>query len=187
MLQVFHACKPTTNCPLISHLMCVEGPMEGPVEGPMVNHTMFVANPYQAKGSNRVLDMVLQAMPIHLAAASPLLHQGHMHIIAISLHPHFITQYHFIQIMRLSSSIGTHIERVQIYKDYQTIWVKWTFIAPTVVLCTGRGRNSQIHILVAHILALAVCKEKSDSLPHFLHLHCSDISSRCTLTPQTNQ
>src|SRR6266581_4467614 len=178
MLQVFNACKPTTYCPLISYLMCVEGPVVG--------QATFIANLYHAEGSNRVLDMVLQAMPIHLATASPLLHQGHMHIIAISLHPHFITQYHFIQTMRSSSSIGTHIERVQMYKDYQTIWVKWMFVAPTVALCTGRGRSLHNHKRITHILALAVCKEKSDSLPHFLHLHCSDVSSRCTLTPHMN-
>jgi hypothetical protein len=31
----------------------------------MVDQAMFIANLYQAKGSNRVLDKVLQAMPIH--------------------------------------------------------------------------------------------------------------------------
>jgi hypothetical protein len=110
-----------------------------------------------------------------------------MHIVAIPLHPHFVTQYHFIQIIRSSRSIGTHIERVQIYNDYQTIWVKWMFIAPTVVLCTGRGRNLKIHQTITHVLALAVCKEKSNSLTHFPHLHCSNISSQCMLTPQMNQ
>jgi hypothetical protein len=161
--------------------------MEGPVEGPVVDQAMFVANLYQAKGSNRVLDVVLQAMPIHLAAASPLLHHGHMLIVPISLHPHFVTQYHFIQIVRLSSSIGTHIERVQISKDYWTIWVKWMFVVPTVVLCTGRGRNLQIHESIIHILALAVCKEKLYFPTHFPHLHCSNVSSRCMLTPHMNQ
>jgi hypothetical protein len=108
------------HCPLIDHLTSVEGPVEGPV----VNQAMFVANPYRAKGSNRALDKVSQAVPIHLAAASPLLHHGHIHIVPISLHPHFVPQYPFIQIIRSFRSIGTHIERVQTCKLHQTIWVK---------------------------------------------------------------
>jgi hypothetical protein len=99
--------------------------VEGPVEGPVVEQAMFVANLYQAKesmGYNRVPEVVLQAVPNHLAAASPLLHQHHVHMVAISLHPHFVPQYPFILIIiRSSSSIGSHIERVQTYKLHQTI------------------------------------------------------------------
>jgi hypothetical protein len=128
MLQHFNASKPTIIWPLISHLMCVGGPMEGPMEGPVVEQAIFAANLYQAKGKmgyNKLLDMVLQAMPNQLAAASPLLHHGHIEIIPIPLHPHFVTQYHFSQIIiRSSSSIGTHIVRVPMCKDDQTIWVK---------------------------------------------------------------
>ena len=41
--MIFNACNTTINCPLISHLTCMEGPM--------VDQAMFVANLYQAKGS----------------------------------------------------------------------------------------------------------------------------------------